>query len=74
MADNDIGELPMHNVVPRLSRTPGVMRRPAPGVGEHTAEVLAEIGLMVGKACDSIGGDHAAAENAASLLSQRKPE
>ena len=56
MADADVGELPMHNVVPRLSRTPGVMRRPAPGVGEHTSEVLAEIGLAVGRACDSLEG------------------
>ena len=58
MADDDVGELPMHNVVPRLSRTPGVMRRPSPRVGEHTAEVLAEIGLPVGKTSDSMGLHH----------------
>ena len=27
------------------SATPGTIRRPAPGLGEHTAEVLAELGL-----------------------------
>lgn len=43
--DEDHGTLPMHNIVPRLSATPGTFRRPAPGLGEHTAEVLAEAGL-----------------------------
>jgi crotonobetainyl-CoA:carnitine CoA-transferase CaiB-like acyl-CoA transferase len=43
--DPEIGGLPMHNIVPRLSRTPGVLRRPAPLLGEHTDAVLAEAGL-----------------------------
>ncbi|HVY50873.1 MAG TPA: CoA transferase, partial [Devosia sp.] len=43
--DPDLGQLPMHNIVPRLSATPGVWRRPAPRLGEHTVEVLAEIGI-----------------------------
>lgn len=43
--DEDHGALPMHNIVPRLSATPGTFRRPAPGLGEHTAEVLAEAGV-----------------------------
>lgn len=30
---------------PRLSRTPGSLRRPAPAAGEHSREVLAEWGL-----------------------------
>jgi crotonobetainyl-CoA:carnitine CoA-transferase CaiB-like acyl-CoA transferase len=34
----------MHNIVPRLSRTPGVFRRPAPKLGEHSQEILEEIG------------------------------
>jgi crotonobetainyl-CoA:carnitine CoA-transferase CaiB-like acyl-CoA transferase len=42
--DAEFGSLPMHNILPRLSATPGVWRRPAPGLGEHTAEILAEIG------------------------------
>lgn len=43
--DTEHGPLPMHNIVPRLSETPGRFRRPAPALGEHTAEVLAEVGL-----------------------------
>jgi crotonobetainyl-CoA:carnitine CoA-transferase CaiB-like acyl-CoA transferase len=43
--DADLGPLPMHNIVPRLSQTPGVWRRPAPALGEHTDAVLAEAGL-----------------------------
>jgi len=43
--DRDLGSLPMHDIVPRLSGTPGVWRRPAPTLGEHTDAVLAEAGL-----------------------------
>lgn len=43
--DAEFGALPMHNIVPRLSETPGVWRRPAPGLGEHTAEILTEVGI-----------------------------
>jgi crotonobetainyl-CoA:carnitine CoA-transferase CaiB-like acyl-CoA transferase len=35
----------MHNVVPKLSGTPGGIRTPAPGLGEHNAEVYGELGL-----------------------------
>jgi len=31
-------------VAPRLSATPGAIRSPAPALGEHTAEILAELG------------------------------
>lgn len=37
--------LPMHQTFPRLSATPGVVRAPAPRLGEHTAEILAELGV-----------------------------
>jgi crotonobetainyl-CoA:carnitine CoA-transferase CaiB-like acyl-CoA transferase len=43
--DAQFGTLPMHNIVPRLSATPGVWRLPAPEIGQHTHEVLAEAGL-----------------------------
>ncbi len=45
--DADYGQLPMHNIVPRLSATPGVWRRPAPKLGEHNDEILAEIGMTI---------------------------
>ena len=43
--DADLDAVPMHNIVPRLSQSPGVWRRPAPHLGEHTDAVLAEAGL-----------------------------
>jgi crotonobetainyl-CoA:carnitine CoA-transferase CaiB-like acyl-CoA transferase len=43
--DADVGRLPMHNVVPRLSKTPGAIRRPAPRVGQHNDEIARELGL-----------------------------
>jgi crotonobetainyl-CoA:carnitine CoA-transferase CaiB-like acyl-CoA transferase len=42
--DRELGSIPMHNIVPRLSKTPGVWRRPAPRLGEHTDGILAEAG------------------------------
>lgn len=41
--DAEFDDMPMHNVVPRLSATPGTFRRPAPGIDEHRAEILAEL-------------------------------
>jgi len=41
--DRDLGSVPMHNILPRLSQSPGGFRRPAPILGEHTAEILAEL-------------------------------
>ena len=43
--DADLGSIPMHNISPRLSETPGALRRPAPELGQHTDEVLATLGL-----------------------------
>ncbi|MGG5821996.1 CaiB/BaiF CoA transferase family protein [Falsiroseomonas sp. HW251] len=41
------GVLPMHGEVPRLSATPGILRRPAPKLGEHNRAVL---GPLLGEA------------------------
>ncbi len=45
VADPELGSLPMHNITPRLSGTPGVWRRPAPRLGEHTDALLSAAGL-----------------------------
>jgi crotonobetainyl-CoA:carnitine CoA-transferase CaiB-like acyl-CoA transferase len=42
--DAEAGSVVMHNVVPRLSDTPGALRTPAPALGEHTREILAALG------------------------------
>jgi crotonobetainyl-CoA:carnitine CoA-transferase CaiB-like acyl-CoA transferase len=41
----ELGEVRQLGVPVKLSRTPGGVHRPAPALGEHTAEVLAEAGL-----------------------------
>lgn len=43
LEDQQLGSVPMHNIVPRLSESPGGFRRPAPALGEHTAEILEEL-------------------------------
>jgi formyl-CoA transferase len=42
--DADMGEVPMHAVVPRLSGTPGRLRTPAPAIGQDNHEVFSRIG------------------------------
>ena len=42
--DEEMGEVPMHAVVPRLSGTPGPLRYPAPAVGQHNREIFSRIG------------------------------
>lgn len=45
LPDEDMGTVPMHNIVPRLSRTPGGFARPAPSLGQHNEEILQRIGI-----------------------------
>ncbi|MEE9195906.1 MAG: CoA transferase, partial [Alphaproteobacteria bacterium] len=45
LPDADVEAVPMHNVTPRFSDTPGTFRHPAPGLGEHTGALLAELGI-----------------------------
>jgi formyl-CoA transferase len=42
--DAESGGVLMHNIIPRLSETPGRLRRPAPNLGEHTRSILESIG------------------------------
>ncbi len=43
--DEDMGTVPMHTVVPRLSGTPGAIRTRAPHLGEHSRSVLESAGF-----------------------------
>jgi crotonobetainyl-CoA:carnitine CoA-transferase CaiB-like acyl-CoA transferase len=42
--DDEMGGVPMHAVVPRLSGTPGPLRSPAPAIGQHNREIFTRIG------------------------------
>ncbi|WP_420392088.1 CoA transferase [Acuticoccus sp.] len=44
LPDEDMGRVPMHGIVPRMSRTPGVLRTPAPDLGAHNDEVYGSVG------------------------------
>ena len=56
--DDEAGSVLMHNVIPRLSGTPGKLRHPAPMLGQHTREVLEAIGYsaerIAGLAADGV--------------------
>jgi crotonobetainyl-CoA:carnitine CoA-transferase CaiB-like acyl-CoA transferase len=50
--DDEMGQAPMHAPVPRLSRTPAVLRMPAPAIGQHNDEVYARIGYAADRRAD----------------------
>jgi formyl-CoA transferase len=43
--DAEAGSVLMHNIIPRLSGTPGRFRLPAPDLGQHSRSVLEAIGV-----------------------------
>jgi crotonobetainyl-CoA:carnitine CoA-transferase CaiB-like acyl-CoA transferase len=43
--DDEAGSVLMHNIIPRLSGTPGRFRMAAPGLGQHSRSVLESIGV-----------------------------
>jgi formyl-CoA transferase len=50
VAHPDFGEIPMQNVTPKLSATPGAVRSAGPDLGEHNAQVWGElVGLDPGE-------------------------
>jgi len=53
--DAELGAIPMHNIVPRLSGTPGGFRHPAPDLGADTDAVLADIGLSAAQIAEIKG-------------------
>ena len=44
LPDEEMGTVPMHKIVPRLSGSPGVLRTPAPDLGQHNDEIYRGIG------------------------------
>lgn len=44
LPDAEIANVAMHDVVPRLSGTPGAIRTPAPDIGQHNGEIYRRIG------------------------------
>ena len=42
--DADMGRMPMHNVIPRMSGSPAALRSPAPELGQHNREIYSELG------------------------------
>ena len=45
LPDAAMGTIPVHNISPRLSLTPGSFQRPAPELGQHTQAVLLQLGF-----------------------------
>jgi formyl-CoA transferase len=45
VADPELGSVLMQNVLFRLSETPGEIRSAGPSIGQHTEEVLGELGI-----------------------------
>jgi formyl-CoA transferase len=44
--DPNFGAMRLVDVVPKLSRTPGMVRATGPALGQHTKEILGELGLL----------------------------
>jgi crotonobetainyl-CoA:carnitine CoA-transferase CaiB-like acyl-CoA transferase len=42
--DDEAGSVLMHNIIPRLSETPGRLRSAAPSLGQHNVEILSSLG------------------------------
>ena len=54
--DAEAGSVLMHNIIPRLSGTPGRFRLPAPDLGQHSRSVLESIGLTTTR-IDALAAD-----------------
>jgi crotonobetainyl-CoA:carnitine CoA-transferase CaiB-like acyl-CoA transferase len=52
--DEEAGSVLMHNIIPRLSETPGRLRAPAPSLGQHSRSVLESIGYDDGRLAELV--------------------
>lgn len=52
VADDELGSVLMQNVLFRLSETPGGITSAGPRIGQHTAQVLAELGIDADELAD----------------------
>ncbi|MCJ0892112.1 MULTISPECIES: CaiB/BaiF CoA-transferase family protein [unclassified Rhodococcus (in: high G+C Gram-positive bacteria)] len=52
-----LGEVPMQNTFPRLSRTDGAVRWPGPKLSEHTEEILTTVGEFTRDTIDAFRAD-----------------
>lgn len=57
IAHPEFGEVPMQNVAPRLTASPGRVRRTGPDLGEHTDEVLREVAGLDDAAIEALRSD-----------------
>lgn len=57
LPDEELGSVAHHNVFPLMSGTPGGFKRAAPALGEHNAELLAELGLTPSQIADLESSD-----------------
>jgi crotonobetainyl-CoA:carnitine CoA-transferase CaiB-like acyl-CoA transferase len=54
--DDEAGSVLMHNIIPRLSDTPGRLRSAAPSLGQHTSSVLESIGYDAARLAALVAG------------------
>ena len=69
--DADMGTFPMHAVAVRLSETPGLIENPAPRLGEHTDEVMDEIGYSPAELAELLSGGCVVDASGISNLTER---
>ncbi len=56
--DDELGAVPMPNVVPRFSRTPGEVRFPGPRLGEHNTEIYGRLLGLTANELDALSQEH----------------
>jgi len=54
--DEEAGSVLMHNIIPRLSGTPGKLRTPAARLGQHTREILSSVGVSHARIAELAAG------------------